>query len=414
MMLIRHSWTMPRLSSPIVRHLVIAQALYVGGSTVDLTLTGIVGARLAPSPILATLPFTLIFVLSGLSTFFISRSIGRWGHRPVFIVMAAIAVISGCVSAAAIQLDNFGMFCAGTALIGIYAAGAGYYRYLAADSTPNARAGAISAVLAGGLVSALVGPFAATALRDVTGTPFVASYLLVAVLGAAALLWNIRLPRAAPPVTTAGGPPGPGAGMARSRRTLWRQPALLVGVAITVLSAASMLSMMTAGPIMGMADGHTPGEAALAIQLHMVGMYAPGFIVARFIGRFGERTVALVGVCLLGVAGVSAASSTGLFAFLLSMLVIGIGWNLAYSGGSALIASSYRPNERGSVQPIAEAIIITAQVCGTLSAAAFVTATGWHILGIVGIVAAFGVGAAVVMVSARDDKRMSRPEVPAG
>ena len=152
-------------TSPVVRHLAVAQGLSIAGSSVDLTLTGIVGARIAPTPELATLPFSVIFLAAGLTTFAVSRAIGRFGHRRVFVGVAAAAAVSGCVSAAAIQLGTFWLFCAGTALIGVYQAGSGYYRYLAADSTPEARPRAVATVLAGGLVAAIVGPFALKHLR---------------------------------------------------------------------------------------------------------------------------------------------------------------------------------------------------------------------------------------------------------
>ncbi len=109
-------------------------------------------------------------------------------------------MVSGCVSAVAIQFGLFWLFSLGTALIGVYGAGAGYYRYLAAESMPQARARAVTTVLAGGLVAAIIGPFLATALRDATPTPYVASYLLVAALGTAAFLWNrwLVVPTATP------------------------------------------------------------------------------------------------------------------------------------------------------------------------------------------------------------------------
>lgn len=389
-------------TSATVRHLVVAQGLYIGGSAVDLTLTGIVGARLAPVPALATLPFSSIFVISGLSTFLVARAIGRFGHRRVFVAAAAVAMVSGCVSALAIELGAFWLFAAGTSLIGVYAATAGYYRYLAADSTQGSRARAVSTVLAGGLVAALVGPFAATALRDVTATPFVASYLLVAVLGLAAAFWNRRLP-VPPPV-----PSGPSVAVGPAPRRaseIWRQPPLLLGTAAAVLAAASMLSMMTAGPLLGMAVGHSAVEAALAIQLHLVGMYAPGFLVVRVIGRFGETHVVLAGIALLLLAGLAAVAGTGLALYLLSMALIGVGWNLAYSGGTALITTSYATAERGRVQPVAEFVIITAQVGGSLVAALFATRAGWTVLGTAITSAAACLGTVVILGGAAGRRR---------
>ncbi len=367
-----------RTTSPVVRHLTFAQGLATAGASVDLTLTGIVGARIAPTPALATLPFSAIFLAAGLSTFVVSRAIGRFGYRRVFIAIAIAAAVSGCVSAAAIQLGEFWLFCAGTSLIGVYSAGTGYYRYLAAESMPAERPRAVATVLAGGFVAAVVGPFAATALRDATPTPYVASYLLVAALGVTAAVWNSRLTI---PAVTASSPVDAATEAPRGFTELWRQPALLLGVASAVLASATMMSMMTAGPIMGMTVGHTPAEAAFAIQLHMIGMYAPGFFVARVMARVGERRIALTGAVIIVVAGLAAAASDALPVYLLSMFAIGLGWNLAYGGGSALIAASYRVSERGRVQPVAEILIIGAQVAGSLSASAYTTAAGWRVLG---------------------------------
>src|SRR4051812_48217468 len=159
-----------RVTSPtrVVRHFAVAQAFYIAGSSVDLTLTGIVGARIAPRPELATLPFSLLFVAAGLTTFVVSRGIGRFGHRATFVTAGLVAALGGMVSAVAIARGSFGLFCAGTAIVGASNASAGYYRYLAADTNPDARARAVSTVLAGGLVAALAGPFLATGVRNLT------------------------------------------------------------------------------------------------------------------------------------------------------------------------------------------------------------------------------------------------------
>ena len=365
----------------VVRHLAVAQAFAVAGSSVDLTLTGIVGSEIAPRPALATVPFSLLFVAAGLTTFLASRSIGRFGHRATFVVAGVVAAVGGTVSALAIARGSFGLFCLGTAIVGASNASVGYYRYLAADTNPEARARAVSTVLAGGLVAALAGPFVATALRDVTATPYVASYLLVAVLGLGAALWNTRLrvPSSVPSPASEPGAPDPTA--PRPYGVLWRQPVLLLGTAAAVVAALTMLALMTAGPILGLAAGRTPGEAALAIQLHLVGMFAPGFLVPRVIGRLGERRVAALGCAVILGAGLAAAGGASLPLYLTAMFAVGVGWNLAYSGGSAMIASSYRPSERGRVQPVAEALGIAAQVGGSFAAAGFTTEESWRALG---------------------------------
>lgn len=299
------------------------------------------------------------------------------------------------MSAVAIASGTFALFCVGTAIVGAANASAGYYRYLAADSNPEARARAVSTVLAGGLVAALVGPFLATGLRDVLPTEYVASYLLVALLGLASAGWNLRL---RVPVVEAH---GPAAGTARPVGVLWRQPALLLGVASAVVAALTMLALMTAGPIMGIMAGRTPAEAAFAVQLHLVGMYAPGFVVPRIIGRLGERRVAAVGCGVILVAGLAATGGAALPLYLAAMLLVGVGWNLAYSGGSALIASAYRPAERGRVQPVAEAFVIAAQVGGSFAAAGFTTEASWRALGWATAAVAVVVGVVLLIGQAR-------------
>ena len=264
------------MSSPtrVVRHLAVAQAFAVAGSSVDLTLTGIVGSRIAPRPELATLPFSLLFVAAGLTTFLASRSIGRFGHRATFVAAGLVAATGGTISALAIARGSFGLFCVGTAVVGASNASTGYYRYLAADTNPDARARAVSTVLAGGLVAALAGPFVATGVRNLTATPYVASYLLVAVLGLGAALWNTRL--RVPTTSTATTGTAAGTAPPRPYGVLWRQPVLLLGTTAAVVAALTMLALMTAGPILGLAAGRTPDQAALAIQLHLVGHVRAG------------------------------------------------------------------------------------------------------------------------------------------
>jgi MFS family permease len=362
----------------LVRALLPAQTFLVLGSSVDLTLTGIVGVHLAPTRELATLPFSLIPVATMVTTFGVSRLIGRVGYRRTFVLAPLAAIAAGLLSAAGVQWHSFWLFCVGTALVGVYGAGAAYYGYAAAEANPEARARAVTTLLAGGLVAALLGPFLATAVRGVTGTPYVASYLMVAAFGVGATLWNTRLPRALDGLAL---PSRAAAHAGRPARVLWRQQSLLLGTAARVLAGVSMTAMMTAGPIAGMAMGHSQDAATFSVQLHMIGMFAPGLLVARWIGRIGERRVALLGAGVLVVAGWAATMGSPTWAFLLAMTAVGVGWNLASSGGSAMVVGSYAPAERGRVQPFVELAATVCQVVGSLSAGVLATVHGWSRLG---------------------------------
>jgi MFS family permease len=377
----------------LVRTLLPAQTLFVLGSSVDLTLTGIVGVRLAPSRELATLPFSLIPVATMLTTFAVSRMIGRVGYRRTFLAAPVAAAVAGLVSAAGVQWHAFWLFCVGTALVGVYSAGAAYYGYAAAEANPTTRARAVTTLLAGGLVAALLGPFVATAVKGVTGTPYVASYLLVSLFGVGAVLWSTRLPRALDHLAL---PTRSTTTVGRTRRVLWRQPSLLLGTAARVLAGVAMTAMMTAGPVAGMAMGHEQGTTTFSTQLHMVGMFAPGLLVARWIGRIGERRVAALGAAVLVVAGWAGTMGSPTWAFLLAMFAVGVGWNLASSGGSAMVVGSYAPAERGRVQPIVELAATVLMVVGSLSAGVLATIQGWSRLGAAVVVLSVVVGGALV------------------
>jgi len=400
--------TAPRVDAPrLTRRLVPAQSLYTFGISIDLTLTGIVGAHLAPTRALATVPFSLMPVVAAAATFGLSRWIGRSGYRTVFAVAPLAAVVAGLVSAYAVRRGSFALFCVGTALVGVHQAGAGYYRYAVAEANPDQRARAITTLLAGGLLAALVGPFLATAVRDLGPSPYVASYLLVAVFAAVAAVWNLRLPGDLAHLTharTSGSDERARPDEARPHRVLWAQPTLVLGVAATALAAAAMSSLMTAGPVAGTDMGHTEHDAAFSVQLHMVGMYAPGLLVARWIGRLGERRVAAAGALLLGLAG-AATLRPDMVAFLAAMTLAGVGWNLAGSGGAAMVAASYRPAERGRVQPVAEVVVTVAAVVGSLGAGLATTTTTWPVLGVVVVAAA----ALVVLALARGARRPRGP-----
>ena len=232
-----------------------------------------------------------------------------------------------------------------------------------------------------------------------TATPYVGSYLLVTVLGIGAAGWNSRLPTAAkaadPDVGT------DDTARPRPARALWRQPRLWIGLVGAMVAMSTMSAMMTAGPILGEHVGHSAVVTAFAVQLHMIGMYAPGFLVARVIGRIGETRVVLAGAVLIAAAGIAAAIGTNLGLFLTAMFLVGVGWNLAYGGGSALITTAYHPNEPTRVQGIAEPIIVAAQVAGAFSATMFTTANGWLTLGYLSL----GLGATVALTSALGNHR---------
>lgn len=364
--------------------LVSAQALYLCSLSVDLTLSGLVGYSLAPSPDLATLPFGLITVGAACTTGLASALMARRGRRTGFVLGTGFATVGGLLSVTAIVHHSFVLFCLGALCVGVYQGCAGYYRYAAADQvTVEFRARAISTVLTGGLAAAIAGPFIATALMNVTSHQYEGSYILVSVLSIIAMVvvtfFKDRSVVTGPKVER-GAPTRklPFAAIAR-------QPGFAVGVFAASVGYVTMMIVMTVGPIASMQDGMGPDPRSLMIQLHMVGMYAPALAATFLIRKIGIQRLQLLGAAA-GITGVIiGASGDSEVNFILALALVGVAWSLLYISGSSMIATSYAAKDKARSQAFGEAIIMSSSAIGGLSAASLLTNLGWADLNLINL-----------------------------
>ncbi|MFF5897514.1 MFS transporter [Streptomyces argenteolus] len=355
--------------------LTICQFLYYMGMGIDLTLTAVVGLRLAPTPVLATLPITLMGAAAMIANFSAGLLSDRFGHRKVAAGGAATAVAGGLVSMAGIRSGDFSVLCTGTALVGLYKATGGYFRYLAADSVPReSRERAVSVLLCGGVLAAFVGPWAATACAGLMDTEYAGSYLLVSVLAAAVI----------PPVLAVrSGPAGeeqepspPPVRIRAAARTLQFRTAF----ATLTVGGCVMTLLMSAGPLGSRHAGHSDGVGAFVIQAHMVGMFAPSLFSGWLNTALGPRRNAVLGAALLAAGALVGAADTGVAAFVVALSLVGVGWNFLYVAGSTFVVRCYPPHAGGRVQAAVEGgtgIFLTASsfVSGYLF-----TTLGWQVL----------------------------------
>lgn len=369
------------------RVLAMCQALYTCAISIDLTLTGLTGYQLAPDKALATLPFALITVAGAVTTWFASFLLQRWGRRAGFVLGALTGGAGGLVSVWAVFHADFWVFCCGTAAVGIFQAFAQYYRLAAADAVGDAaKSRAISMVLAGGVVAAILGPALAAWAKDLfPAVLFAGAYLMVALLGgvsAVALLLGYR----DVPAADAGGisayPAGADAPAAPARplAEIVRQPVFVAALANNVVGSVSMMAIMTAAPLAAVACSHTMDQGAGIIQWHLVGMYAPSFFAGALIARAGLAPVLYAGMVLNVISAVAAMASTSLAAFHISLFALGVGWNFMFVGGTTLLARSYRPAERAATQGCAELLRYIATALATLAAGPALDRFGWFAL----------------------------------
>ena len=341
--------------------LVAAQAVLGAQMPMIFTIAGLAGQSLAPNACWATLPITLTVIGSMLTATPISALMQRHGRRAGFAFGAIGGALGAAIGAYGLLTGSFLWFCIGGLFTGIYMSAQGFYRFAAADTASEAfRPKAISWVMAGGLLSAVLGPQLVKVTAEAMVVPFLATYLTVIALnlGGMLLFLGLRIPK--PPV------PEPGAPDGRSRGALLRDPVIAVAMVCATVSYALMNLVMTSSPLAVVGCGFGTGDAADVVTAHVLAMYAPSFITGHVIARFGVERVIALGLLILAGSGAVAMSGVALENFFIALILLGIGWNFGFIGATTLLTSAQRPEERGRLQGLNDLIIF-----GGVSVASF-------------------------------------------
>ena len=354
--------------------LMAAQLVAITGITSIVTLGGIVGATLAPSPAWATLPVACMVVGTAAATVAAAYLMAKVGRARGFAVGAAIGVVGHLTAAAAMATSGFWLLCSGAALVGIANAFAHQYRFAAIESVPPAAAGhAVSLVLIGSLGGAFAGPMLASGGKDwIADAPFAGCFLALAAGAIAAALAVARLRPASVRETAAHETPRPLAEIAR-------QPLFLAAVIGGAAGYGVMIFVMTATPLsMHAVDGHSLDSTAKVVQAHVVAMYLPSLVTGFLIGRLGVGRLMAIGVCALAVTLALAFAGREVLHYGASMVALGVGWNFLFVGGTVLLARSYYPAERFRAQAVNDFSVFGMSAAGSLSAGLVLHAWGWH------------------------------------
>ena len=369
--------------------LAACQAMLLTNNSTLIAINALAGLALAPAPLLATLPVTCWVLGSALTTVPASFYMKRVGRRAGLIRGAGVGIIGALACATAVWLQNFLLLCAGTLVWGTYNAFGQYYRFAAAEvASVDFRATAISLVLAGGLVGGILGPTTSRYTIDLLDAKFMGAYLalILFALIAIALLRRVEVPNPAAEERATSG---------RPMHEIARQPKFMVAVFSGAVVYGVMNLLMTSTPIAMGACGHPFGDAAFVISSHVVAMFAPSFVTGALIKRFGVLPVMFVGALLNGGAIATAVSGISVQHFWLSLVLLGVGWNLLYVGATALLTETYRPEERAKAQGANEFAIFVMMLASSLSSGMIVTGAGWELLN---LAALLPLGAVVLVI----------------
>jgi MFS family permease len=358
------------------RHLLLltlCQGLFLTNNVTFIAINGLVGLQLAPFGWMATLPVMGYVVGGALATPLVARAQARLGRKRSFQIGLLVALGSALLAAFAASTRQFWLLVAATMIAGYYSANGQLYRFAAAElAAPDWREKAVSLVLAGGLLGAIVGPNLAAWTRTLLPTPFVGAYLALAVVAllGMAVIAGIDFPPA--PAKAAGAAAG------RPLGEIMRQPVFVVAIVAAALGYGVMNLLMAATPLAMQVCGFDFGATAQVLQWHVIGMFAPGFFTGHLIKRFGVLPVMGAGVVLNFVCVAVALSGVDLQQFLIALFALGVGWNFLFTGSTTLALTAYRPEERDRAQAAINFCVFATMALTSFASGALVTTRGWN------------------------------------
>lgn len=351
--------------------LAACQAMLFSNSSTLASINGLAGMSLATNPALGTLPVTTWVLGGAIATVPASLYMKRAGRTQGLMAGAGTGIVAALICALAIGLHNFWLLCLGTLVFGASNATGQYYRFAAADVSPaDFKARAISLVLAGGLVGGILGPGLSRYSVGAFADRFLGAYLALILFCVVtiALLWFTRIPNPTAEEQASGG---------RSLKEIASQPKFMVAVLSGAIGYGVMNLLMTATPIAMGICGHPFGDAAFVVSSHVIAMFAPSLFAGALIKRFGVLNIILVGAALNVACVVVALGGVDVPHFWLSLVLLGVGWNFMYIGGTTLLTETYRPEEKAKAQGANDLCIFAMMVVSSLTSGLLVSRAGW-------------------------------------
>mgnify|MGYP005988897321 CR=1 FL=1 len=355
--------------------LMFAQALMGSIGPVVVFVGGFVGLKLAPSPVLATLPIACMIV--GIACYMLPavKLLATIGRKKGFLLAASWGMINCLITSYAIYLQHFWMFCFAIFNFGFMIANSQQFRFAAMESVKEQHASeAISVMLIAGLIAAYIGPEIAYVGKDIFDIEFVGSFAVMSLLYIPALLLlskYVDVHKATSQVE----------GEARSLKTIISQPIFLVAIISATVAFSVMSFIMTATPIsMHVHHGFDMADTKWVIQSHIIAMYLPSFFTGSLVKRFGHKKMIISGVIIFFLCLMIGFLGKEYVHYWASLVLLGVGWNFMFISATSLLPKSYEPEERFRVQGFNDLIMFSCQAIASLSAGWVIKSYGWNSL----------------------------------
>ncbi len=351
--------------------LVLAQAFLGSQMPLIFTIGGLAGQSLASNVCFATLPISLIVLGSMLSATPLSSIMQKYGRRAGFVVGAMGGALGGAIGAYGLYLNSFPVFLFGSLLTGVYMSAQGFFRFAAADTaSEDFRPKAISYVMAGGLLSAIIGPQLVKVTSDTMVVPFLGAYIAVIGINLIGSLLFLFIDIPKPPAPSADAPKG------RTRWELITSPRIAVSVICAMVAYALMNLVMTSTPLAVVGCGFEQDDAADVVTAHVLAMFVPSFFTGHLIAKFGVEKILALGILILAAAGGVALQGVELENFFIALILLGLGWNFGFIGATTMLAGAHTVEERGRMQGMNDVIVFGGVTVASLASGGLMNCSG--------------------------------------
>ena len=378
-----------------VYYLLVAQAFNLIAAVLSVTVSAIVGLKLAPTQALATIPYGLQFLAMLLTTFIFSFLMKKLGRHIVFQFGCICLFFAGVLGYLALQREQFDLLCLSHFSLGLFISTANFYRFAASDRlAPDLIPKATAMVISGGVVAAVIAPMLAIQFQQLQGLPdFTAIYCIFSVLALLLspilYLWNRKfklqqtqqvvtdlIPRAKLPVN------------------------LIAAAMISGAFAYYVMNVMMIMSSLELKQHHSFHYASISIQLHVLAMFIPSFFVSKLIQRWGINRTIYTGFILLMLSSlIPMLGQKGIY-MNVALIVLGVGWNFAYSGASTLLAG-LNEQQKHRVQGLNETMIALCATLGAFLPAPILTQLGWMNANLLALVLSAAIFVIFIVLSRR-------------
>ena len=359
--------------------LTLSQIFSFTAAPVTVFLSGIIGSQISPIKSLSTLPMSISVVGIAIGAVIASKVMSITGRKTGFIIASVGNSIVSLCAAYSIFIQNFSLFCFVNFFLGVGMAFTHQYRFAAAESVNKDKVPkAISIILLGGIVSAVIGPGLANYAKDIVSNHlYVGSYLSLAVLTflpSIFFLFYKNTKKIEINIKYSG----------RNYLELISQPRYLQAIVASAFGYAIMTFLMTATPLsMHVMEGMSLSKTSVVIQIHVAAMFLPSLITGNLVKKFGHSKIMYAGVSLYSITVIASFFDQSFLNYMFALIFLGFGWNFLFISGTSLLVLTYKEEEKFRAQGLNDFIVYSVHAIGSLSAGILIVLTDWKMMNII-------------------------------